>query len=117
MQVSVPYSGELQALVSPGWQQEAPAPQPNSTDLGCCGNSFSLCFLLKLLCQHLLFIFRLLWVTSEWRAEENKDRTQGRGTGDTILSCCPEHLAGALPLCCSTHLDIFRRLRSSALAF
>ena len=50
-------------------------------------------------------------------AEENKDRTQGRGTGDTILSCCPEHLAGALPLCCSTHLDIFRRLRSSALAF
>lgn len=66
--------------------QEPPRAQPTtSTDLGCCGNPFSFRFLLKLPCQHLLFIFRLLWVTSEWRAEGNKDRTQG---GAQVIPFC-----------------------------
>lgn len=95
--------------------RSSPRPSPISTDLGCCRNPFSLCLLLKLLCQHLLLIFRLLWVTSEWRGEQELNSGQGQ--------CCsvPPHQSTCLgaPTArdCSTHLDIFRRLRSSALAF
>lgn len=78
--VKRPDPGWLQAFVYPSWWAEEPGPPPRSsprltstrTDLGCCGNPFSLCFLLQFLCQHLLLLFRLLWVTSKQRGGQSR---------------------------------------------
>lgn len=52
--------------------RRAPRLTSTRTDLGCCGNPFSLYFLLQFLCQHLLLLFRLLWVTSKQRGGQSR---------------------------------------------